>query len=143
MRENLIFNGIPESELTTLHKSMMASRNRWLDAGRPRGRNHNAFSEYKAAKRHFRRAHRQASETFIKTQLDEIDRLAEVDQRLFWHHVNHRRKRSCNAAGSNINFDGRNVFNEREITNEWANYCLPVYSNRITELRCQFQTNCL
>ena len=115
-------------ELTTLHKSMMASRNRWLDAGRPRGRNHNAFSEYKAAKRHFRRAHRQASETFIKIQLDEIDRLAEVDQRLFWHHVNHRRKRSCNAARSNINFDGRNVFNEREITNEWANYFASLYT---------------
>ena len=30
-------------ELTTLHKSMMASRKRWLDAGRPRGRNHDVF----------------------------------------------------------------------------------------------------
>ena len=83
-----------------------------------------AYSEYKAAKCHFRRAQRQASETFIKSQLDEIDRLAEVNQRLFGHYVNHHRKRSCNAAGANINFDGRNVLNEREINNKWANFLL-------------------
>ena len=72
---------------------------------------------YKAAKRHFRRLHWQASLSFMKSQFDVIDRFAEVDHRLFWHHVNSRRKRSCNLTGSNINFDGRIVFNEREITN--------------------------
>ena len=94
------------NELTTLHKSMMASRKRKLDAGRLRDRNNDVGSLCKTAKRHFRRVHRQASENFMKKQLDEIDRLAEVDQRLFLHHVNSRRKRPCNAAGSNINFGG-------------------------------------
>ena len=107
---------------------MMASRKRWLDAGRPRDRNNDVCSLYKTAKRHFRRVHRQASENFMKKQLDEIDRLAEVDQRLFWHHVNSRRKRPCNAAGSNINFGGRNCCDEREITNEWANYFATLYT---------------
>ena len=78
-------------------------------------------SMYKAAKRHFRRMHKQALESFMKSQFDQIDRL-------FWNYVNSRRKRSGNSAGSNINFDGRNVFNEREITNEWANYFTTLYT---------------
>ena len=50
-----------------------------------------------------------------------------MNQRLFWHYVNHHRKRSCNAAGANINFDGRNVLNEREINNKWANFFASLY----------------
>ena len=107
---------------------MTKRRKSWVDAGKPRGSNHDVYSMYKAAKRHFRRMHRQASESFMKSQFDEIDRLAEVDHRLFWHHVNSRRKRSCNSVGSNINFDGRNVFIEREITNEWTNYFATLYT---------------
>ena len=58
---------------------MMASRKRWLDAGRSRGRNFDDFfSDYKAAKCHSRRVHRQASETFMKNQLDEIDRTCRI-----------------------------------------------------------------
>ena len=53
----------------------------------------------------------------MKSQFDVTDRFAEVDHRLFCHYVNSRRKRSCNLTGSNINFDGLNVFNERELTN--------------------------
>lgn len=116
------------TDLTELHKSMMNRRKSWVDAGKPRGSNHVVYSLYKASKRHFRRKHRQASEAFMKSQFDEIDRLAEVDHQMFWHHVNSRRKRSCSSAGSNINFGGRTVFNERDITCEWAKYFSTLYT---------------
>ena len=57
---------------------MMNKRKSWVDAGKPNGSNHDVYSLYKAAKRHIRRMHQQASQSFMKSQFDEIDRLAEV-----------------------------------------------------------------
>ena len=68
-------------ELTVLHKSMMNRRKSWVDAGKPRGGglcvcvggcNSDVYSMYKAAKRHFRRMPRQASESFIKVNLTRL-----------------------------------------------------------------------
>ena len=56
-----------------------------------------------------------------------IDTLAEVDSGLFWHHINSRRKKSVSTPGSYINFNGRNVYSEREITDEWAIYFSNLY----------------
>ena len=114
-------------ELTTLHNSMSNARKAWLTAGQPRDRDHVAYSSYKTAKRHFRRKHRQATENFLKKQFDQIDELAEVDSGLFWHHINSRRKKSLITPGSHIKFDGRDVYSEREITDEWARYFSNLY----------------
>ena len=81
-----------------------------------------AYSTYKTAKRHFRRKHRQATENYMKQQFEGINTLAEVDSGLFWHHINRRGKKSVSTPGSYINFNGRNVYSEREITDEWARF---------------------
>ena len=56
-----------------------------------------------------------------------IDKLAEVNSSLFWHHINSRRKKSASTPGSNINFGGNNVYSEREITDEWALFFKTLY----------------
>ena len=114
-------------ELTALHKSMSSARKNLLSAGKPRYSGHVAYSTYKTAKRHFRCKHRQATKNYMKKQFEVIITLAEVDSGLFWHHINSRRKKSVSTPGSNINFNGRNVYSEREITDEWARYFSNLY----------------
>lgn len=55
---------------------------------------------------------------------DNIDQLAELDSGLFWPHINNCRKKSSNKVNSN----GKTVWNEREITNEWAKYFKTLYT---------------
>lgn len=116
------------NELSALHRTMAGLRRNWVNAGKPRNSNHSAYSAYKSAKRNFRRKHRQASENYMKKQIDEIDNLAEVDSSLFWHHVNVRRKKSSNSPGSSIKFDNKIMNNEREINNAWARYFENLYT---------------
>ena len=63
----------------------------------------------------------------MKKQFEVIDTLAEVDSALFWHHINSRRKKYVSTSGYNINFNGRNLYSEREITDEWARYFSNLY----------------
>ena len=107
---------------------MSVARSNWVTGGKPRDSNHVVYCSYKAAKRHFRRKHRQTIERYMKNQFEEIDKLAEVNSSLFWHHINSRRKKSASTPGSNINFGGNNVYSEREITDEWARYFSKLYT---------------
>ena len=58
-----------------------------------------------------------------------IDELAEVDSGLFWHHINSRWKKSLITPGSHIKFDGRDVYSEREITDEWGRAIFQISTN--------------
>ena len=107
---------------------MSVARSNWVTWGKPRDSNHVVYCSYKAAKRHFRRKHRQTIERYMKNQFEEIDKLAEVNSSLFWDHINSRRKKSASTPGSNINFGGNNVYSEREITDEWARYFSKLYT---------------
>ena len=56
----------------------------------------------------------------MKTQIEEIDKLAEVNTDLFWRHINLSRKKSNSFSSSKINFNGRIVSNPQEIADGWA-----------------------
>lgn len=45
------------AELTELHINMTKMRRAWVNAGKPRDADHNAYSEYKTEKGNFRRKH--------------------------------------------------------------------------------------
>ena len=59
-------------ELTTLHRSMSVARSNWVTGGKPRDSNHVVYCSYKAAKRHFRRKHRQTIERYMKINLKRL-----------------------------------------------------------------------
>ena len=56
----------------------------------------------------------------MKTQIEELDRLAEVDSNLFWRHVNSRRRKSSSFSGSEIKFNGKIACTPQTIADEWA-----------------------
>ena len=116
------------TELSSLHKDMKTKRRSWLEDGKPRNCNNASYLAYKTAKREFRRKHRQASVIYIRTKMEEIDKLAEVDSTLFWRHVNSRRKKSNNSVGVQLNFNGKIISSSKEITNEWSKYFKQLYS---------------
>lgn len=115
-------------ELSILHREMKRLRQIWIRNGRPRNTEHDSYKAYKAAKRNFRRKHRQCSENFMKSKIDEIDQLAEIDSQLFWRHVNSRRKKTLTCPGSDMIFDGKRVCGSREITDGWADYFKALYT---------------
>ena len=68
----------------------------------------------KAAKCDFRRKHRRIVDAYMKRQIEEIDRVAEIDSRLFWRLENAKRKTSGPAVSSDINFDGRTASTQQK-----------------------------
>ena len=93
-------------ELKGLHKEMKCKRANWIRSGRPRGNNSESYTIYKTAKCDFRRIHRRIVDAFMKRQIEEIDRVAEIDSTLFWRLVNAKRKKSASAVCADINFNG-------------------------------------
>ena len=64
----------------------------------------------------------------MKSQMEEIDRVAEMDSRLFWRLVNAKRKNAGSAPGSKINSEGRMASPPQEITDEWAKHFKKLYT---------------
>lgn len=115
-------------ELNTLHKDMKQKRAVWISNGKPRGDKSLSYNTYKAAKRQFRKKHRNVVDAYLKNKIDEIDSLAEVDSNMFWRLVNARRKKPGSSPGSEINFDGKIACSPQEITNEWAMHFQKLYT---------------
>ena len=80
------------------------------------------------AKRQFRHCHRKCVNTYLQSQLDEIDRLAEVDSAHFWRLVNARRKPSNSSPGTQLIFEGQTVNTSKEINEGWAQYFKALYT---------------
>ena len=112
---------------------MKATNNAWIIDGKPRSMTYLSYRQYKSAKRDFRRCHRKYADRYLQNQLDEIDRVAEVDSAHFWRLVNARRKISNSNPGTELIFHGENFNTAREINREWAYYfrelCIPTQSD--------------
>ncbi len=114
--------------LKDLHRYEMSMRQTWIRNGRPRGHQHPSYTDYKLAKRRFRAYHRQCIEQYMSGLDAEIDTAAELDTTSFWKLYNRRKKRSCNAAGTEINFEGQMCRDSDLITAGWGNYFKELYS---------------
>ena len=116
------------TELRDLHYKMKKYREAWVRKGKPRESQHITYIQYKMAKRQFRHCHRKCVNTYLQSQLDEIDRLAEVDSAHFWRLVNARRKPSNSSPGTQLIFEGQTVNTSKEINEGWAQYFKALYT---------------
>ncbi|MES9879927.1 MAG: reverse transcriptase domain-containing protein, partial [Sedimenticola sp.] len=116
------------SELKQLHDYELKMRRLWIHDHKPRGHEFRSYFNYKEAKRRFRSYHRKCIEGYI-SQLDaDIDTAAEMNSAQFWKLYNTRRKSSCNAAGSEINFNGQVLRDPEQIANGWGTFFAELYS---------------
>ncbi|XP_053395834.1 uncharacterized protein LOC128555985 [Mercenaria mercenaria] len=112
--------------LSALHNTIKQSREKWLNAGRPKTGNV-LFSEYKQAKKKFRKVHRLNVQKFLEMQNDELDKSAEIDHDLFWRIVNSKRKGKGTKAGCEIQFNNIVYRDPVDITKQWKLYFEDLY----------------
>ncbi len=116
-------------ELKHLHTQMRRARAVWLAMGRPRGRDHESYSNYKDMKRQFRCSQRRHIEEQESRTSQEADSLAEVDQAAFWRLVNSRKKQRSTDKGANMQFgDSVPCKNGKETAAGWGRYFGNLYS---------------
>ena len=72
------------NDLKHLHKCMRHKRQEWILEGKPRSNNYMSYTEYKSAKRQFRKLHRQCASNYLKKMDEDIDNAAGVDCDYFW-----------------------------------------------------------
>ncbi|MCG8048788.1 MAG: reverse transcriptase family protein [Candidatus Thiodiazotropha taylori] len=115
-------------ELRELHNIMKIYRHAWIRDNKPRNMNYTSYYDYKIAKRNFRRCHRKHADNYIQSQLNEIDRAAEVDSAHFWRLVNARRRTSNSSPGTEMIFHGQSFSTNIDINTEWARYFRDLYT---------------
>ena len=98
-------------------KRMTLKRTAWVAVGKSRESDCLSLSyvEYKSAKREFRRSHRKCVNKYLQDQIDQIDKVTEVDGALFWRLINARRKTSNSRSGAETIFNGRHCNTSAEI----------------------------
>ena len=111
-------------ELQAVSKEQKQLRYAWIMAGRPRAQNSEIYKKYKEAKRHFRKSFRLAEYTYQVEQQRNMVNNEEIDQKVFWAHVNKQRK--SNKQGLPINplkDDKGNLITEPDdLVEEWRDY---------------------
>ncbi|XP_053383874.1 uncharacterized protein LOC128550036 [Mercenaria mercenaria] len=115
-----------DNDLKEANKLCKLKRWSWILAGGYRYGNE--FTEYKAAKKHFRYLHRMKVSNFIAKTHEEIDKSAEVDSAYFWRLINNRKKLSNTASGSELIFDNCVYRDPKDINKQWASYYKNLYS---------------
>ena len=71
-------------EVKSAHEVSRSRRKDWLAEGKPRGSQHQSYTNYKNAKASFRRIQRHESEKYFDKVFSDLDEAAGLDYRLFW-----------------------------------------------------------
>ena len=115
-------------ELQGHHRKMKLYRNAWVKCGKPRQPNQTTYTDCKSARRNFRQCHRKHANAYLQGQLEEIDRLAEVDSAHFWWLVNARCKVASSSSRSEMVFGGHMTNTAKDINIGWGHYFKELYT---------------
>ena len=115
-------------QIKELHRNMRQTRLNWLEEGRPRDKNNEAYRMYKQSKRSFRAAQRKASDDYLAQAYRDLDEAAGLDICLFWSMVRQQRKNPKYACQEVIIND--NVYSdENGIANAFSLYYENLYKD--------------
>ena len=94
----------------------MHLRSNWILDNRPRTTQSYTYNAYKAAKNTFRNCNRQATENYLISLNEEIDRSAELDSATFWKLLKMRKnKTTVNDVNFNFNLS-TTIFNQPHLS---------------------------
>ena len=116
-----------DSELRSACKKSKAKHRQWVRNGKPRGNNFSTYTEYKDAKRDFRKIHRKKVLDYMSKLHEEIDRYAEIDSKLFWQCIKRRQSKARSAVGNELLFNNIVYRDPAQINENWANYFQNLY----------------
>lgn len=86
------------TDVKAAYKRQKTERLKWLQQGKPRGRENVFFTNYKAAKRIFINAQKNAISDVNKKYYDDLNETAECDMRLFWSLIKRRKGKRSNPV---------------------------------------------
>ncbi|MES9903946.1 MAG: reverse transcriptase family protein [Sedimenticola sp.] len=118
------------AELNELHNSMKSERILWINSGRPRAATSIVYRNYKESKRIFRKKLRLLAHEFQRQEYENIDKLAELDQKQFWKLVNSKRANKRGNPGKEMRFESSSdiVTDPQAIASGWCDYFSKLYS---------------
>ena len=102
-------------------------RKRWVEAGRPRGRENPTFAEYKESKRKFRRTLRNKSLEHEIKENDELHGIFELNRSKFHKIISKKRKAGMQVSNA-LKVSDRMVHDDNEILNVWRDHYLSLYN---------------
>ena len=112
------------SSLSTEKKNARAA---WVLAGRPSDPDNLLYRQYKEVKRSFRREQRSSTYTYEKQCMEEIGRMQDIDQKLFWCLI--KKRKGCVYRVNPVkNDDGIMITNVTDIRKEWNKYYQKLYT---------------
>ena len=112
-------------QLTQLSRHEYAVWRHWVAAGRPRDHENELWTQYKTAKRDFRRSMRQSELQYEQSAIDELVQAEQIDHRFFWYLVNKAAKGSktrCSRIQPTRAPDGNIVYDPQHINDSWEKY---------------------
>ncbi|XP_033745741.1 uncharacterized protein LOC117331249 [Pecten maximus] len=121
-------------DVRTSHKIARTKRKIWIEAGRPRGNQYDAYREYKAAKRHFRELHEKAYTDYETNMNEELNVAADCDIRLFWQLIRRRKKQPPNICNE-IKMNNAIARDPESIANQFANFFEKLYHSPDSDTR--------
>lgn len=108
------------NNLTVLKKMVSEKYKLWLNAGKPRGRDHQTFADYKEAKRLFRKEQRCCAAEFAAKEYEELASADEQNYDRFWSLINLRKRHKQSVPILEV--DGQIFDKPRNIAEKWADY---------------------
>jgi len=108
------------------HNLAREKRRIWLLHGKPRGMHFQTYSEYKEAKRQFRKTQKIASDKYIENTYRDLDEMAECDIRMFWKALK-RFKRNKKSTFQEIIVNGKTLTETNDICSAFSTYFEDIY----------------
>ena len=104
---------------------MQEKRHIWIKC-QPRLYGSDKHIDYKFQKRIFRREYRKAQQEWERTEYEQIEKSAEIDQNTFWHMIKKKRNKGPVKEYAII-FNGTKCINAKDIASGWASYFATLY----------------
>lgn len=112
-----------------LHDNCRHYRKLWIIQGRPRGPENRFFSDYKCAKRNFRRELRRKANEYESKEYERLEKTFEVDNSSFQKIMSKRRKQRGLQTNS-LKIDGKLIDEPEDLRNIWKEHYSQLYTPR-------------
>lgn len=116
--------------LKPLHESCRRYRRLWIMQGRPRGSENCFFSDYKRAKRNFRRELRRKAFEYESREYERLGKTFEVDNSSFQRIMSKRRKQRGMQTKS-LKIDGKLIDEPDDLRNVWKEHYSQLYTPKL------------
>ena len=117
-------------ELTALRRHVSHCRKLCIEQGKPRGKQFECFSNYKDAKREFRKAQRRAIYMEEVKNFESLENQHDVDRCSFYRKIS-KKSQTANIPGGVLMENGVRITEKREVLDIWRKHYHELYTPQV------------